>query len=305
MFLAATQCGVSRADESPADNDATREANDRGDGASDAVLWEGVVNGRKIVWTSNDAAYGLNGEKTSLFKWLVNRAMAARCLGLTGENSVCGCGDVTGDACSNEFDYRLVSVFGNYATFEAGYFGTGETMLSATERSYRTVDLSVPRESPFHDGERVDVLKSRFYVRLDEMFDGKEILGELLKQDDMRENLKVFEVDVNRLKTAADLADLLERTNYKMFVEDNKYLLSKNFLDSWTIRGYSNEKANVVIRLTDARNDDIYTEIPMMLSVSAQLRPALEKAASNTEGFLGEYAEKTFNKNATRYDIKP
>ncbi len=112
-------------------------------------------------------------------------------------------------------------------------------------------------------------------------------------------------MDVNELKTAADLADLIKRTEYKMFVEDNKYLLSENFLDSWAIRGYSNGKADVVIRLTDARNEDIYTEIPMTLSVSAQLRPALEKAVSNTEGFLGEYAEKTFNEKVTRHLIKP
>ena len=90
MFLATTQCGAPRTGEPLAANDATQEAADGGDGQNETIFWEGVVNEREIVWTSSDATYDFNGEKTSLFNWLLNRSMVARCLVLTGEDNDCG-----------------------------------------------------------------------------------------------------------------------------------------------------------------------------------------------------------------------
>lgn len=302
MSLATIQCNSLTNDPSVT-APVVRVANNTNNSPTETMFWKGVVNSREILWTSDDLTYESAGKSTSLFKSLKDRSIAERGGSLSRENG--SCRDDNGQVCSQTFEYKLVSVFGNYATFEVGYHGVSKTMLSATELAYRTVDLSVPRESEFRDGNRVDVIKSEFYIRLDEIFDGREILAELLKRDDMRENLSVFEVAVTKLETAADLADLIKRTDYKMFLEDNRYLLSEDFLDSWAIRSYDNGKATVVIRLTDARNEDVYSEIPLELSVSASLKPALEKAASDEEGFLGDFAEQNFKNMSTKYIFGP
>ncbi len=272
------------------------------------IIWLGNSGNYFIKWTNQDLTYQSPSKTISLFSWMAEEDMKIICEDHHTPKEPCGCLKDRIDVCSIERGFQLLSVVGTLISFKDAYTGIGGTMLDARSLRHTTVDISKDRNSLYQETKygmslSFDSPKSNFAVSLTDLFDDKEILAELLKDESIHQILEEKEM-LDGLRSASDLVKLIEERGQEILVDGYKYRLDEDFLTSFAFYDIENEKVLVKLSLPYARSSYNHKEIILKLTIPPKLKTPLTLAEQQKEGFLMKDADKISGKQNTRIEYR-
>ncbi len=271
------------------------------------VIWKGKTSEVEVEWSAADLIYSRNGKSERVFSVLSDQGKKSQCLYMLTYQDDCECAKPSRGACFTSFEYRLISVFGAYITFEEIYTGCGGTMLCGEERRYTTIDTG-KRKAPIysvggHEGLlHVPKNQNDFVVSLDDLFDEQKILVELLKHDVVSKGLISEGIDIKRLNVVSDLEEL-EGLNGRIRLHGYTHEVPRDLLTRFAIADIKDDKVVVRVSIPPRKGGYLKKDLSIVLSPSAGLRTILDSAKAKKEGFLMNNAQSMFGDKNTKITL--
>ena len=275
------------------------------------VFWQDTSAGYKFLWTKQDFTYEKNGKIESLFKWMTKEIYCQ--MDENDPDTKCLECLLPGH-CVDEYTYRLLSVYGSLVSFEIEYVSwPGRAAYPARSVTVITFDLSKDKykykqylEELSHEyqsskADYIDDLRNKpnILIRLDELFDGKVILRELLKNEVIHQALVEYNVDIKKLTTASDLAKPgLAGHDVPFFFYNHE--ITSDYLTRFSF--YDITEDDVIIELGFAH---LRRGSPMRIKISLPKSSIIKEFLPSADGSFGALLQKDaeiqFGKKTTKF----
>ena len=239
-----------------------------GAGAAERVVWQGQSGGAKVKWTSSDLTVEAKGKPVSVFRERAQQECQEIAKDLEeSELKLLGC----------DRTYQLLSVVGPYLSFKSEAYSNSGGAHPSMDTSFLTV--------------RVEGAKPR-EVLLTELFPEAALLEALLADSLVAQALK--EAEAPRPTTLAGLVEALDMREIQPPKDPCGYFFEKDFARHFAFHHVEKKKVAVRVGLSPASGAcrGQHAQLGLLLPVSSELAPLLDKAAARKEGFLMKDAKK-------------
>lgn len=260
-------------------------------GFKSVVFWKGQSNDYMVIWTSNDLTYINKTNRTSerLFSWIANSYGDSLCKLEVN----CGCLGTQNEICMEVWKFKVVSIVGNYLSFVQNYRGISGTMGEAGDDIFTTVDL-LKKKRPMVAGH----FQSNISIQITHLFDGKEILNELLKEINFKTAVK--EIVAKHKISNIERLDQYIKKNGSIFFENHDYEIPDDFLMRFVIVGYDKEHALVKMGVPDSVGGKFQKHLMLKLKPKNFFKADLKKALLKQSGNFFQLNQ-TIDENLTTY----
>jgi len=266
------------------------------------IIWTGTSHNLKVQWTSGDLFVNGNG----LFSASANKKFKE----FVAENTE---DDEPGKPpeimdCDFFDQFKLLSVVGTLASFEDQVGFVCEHAKGSNDTRFTTVDLAKGGQFDYSGGEEssdmdVDIRKPGPIVKLTDYFSDQDVLQALLADPVIKK--AIASLKNSRIpQSAEELPKLFADDDYAL--GDADFELRPDYLTRFVFHHLEGDKVAVRLGLPPGAgyNSAEHMQIGLLLPIPPSLRPSLELAAAQKQGFLMADAPKLFQKQSTTFEFK-